>query len=167
MAVRAGDLHASLARGARPSYVGSRSILPRQDPIPRRRFRAVRLVDPARLPSARCSTSLPSPGSLTLACSARVRSPDTLVTRSAPTPLSCQERPIRATRRGLRRPCGRHRRRREDISHRLLQPTNCTSTQSTARLPASSRLAAPSAQVKGSVDAVPPASAGLSTLSFI
>jgi hypothetical protein len=43
-----------------PACAGSRPEPPRQDPIPARRVRAGRLVGPGRLPSVRCSTSLPS-----------------------------------------------------------------------------------------------------------
>jgi hypothetical protein len=106
-------------------------LLPCQDPIPHRRVRTVGLVGPGRLPSDGCPTLLPG--------RATARSLFRL-TFVHPAPLSpealqllChEERPIRATQRSLRHPCGHRRQHREDASHRLLQPTYSTSTHRAA-----------------------------------
>jgi hypothetical protein len=128
-AAPAGDLlHPALAEHA-PACAGSGSC-PARTSIPHRRIRAVGLVGPGRLPSDRCLTLLPG------------RATSRLLFRPAfvhPAPLSpealqlhChEERPIRATRRGLRHPCGHWRLRWKDASHRLLQPTYSTSTHKT------------------------------------
>lgn len=57
-------------------------------------------------------------------------------------------------------------RRGKDVSHRTLQPTTSTSTRGSARFPHSERLAARSMRVEDAVDAVPPASVWLLTLSW-
>jgi hypothetical protein len=129
-AAPAGDLLESRTGRARSGLRRIR-LLPCQDPIPHRRFRAVGLVGPGRLPSDRCLTLLPG------RATSRLRFRPAFV---HPAPLSpealrlhChEERPIRAIRRGLRHPCGYWRLRWKDASHRLLQPTYSTSTHRAA-----------------------------------
>jgi len=137
-----------------------------QGHVPRGRVRATRVGGP-RAPSAGMMPDIAAePGSLAFAVRLTLAHQTPYTARSEALPVS-PEWPIRATQRGLRRPCGRHRQRGEDASRRLLQPTYSTSTGDTARFLCQRRLAAPSARVEGSVDAVPPASARPPTPSLL
>lgn len=80
--------------------------------------------------------------------------------------LPCHaERPIRTIQRAVNRPCGSWRQRWKGVSHRLLQPTYSTSTGATARFLRRRASRDTHDAGGGSVDAAPPASAALPTLS--